>query len=282
MKKILGLIGSPRNLGNCEIMIKEICRNIGAEHKLSLLRLNDFNILPCRGCYRCLFKKESCVLDDDLSKIIDAITSADALIVAAPTYFLGANACLKRLLDRGLSFYAHIDMLWGKPAVGIGIAGIEGKEGYTLLCIENFIKMIFAKNMTSKICYGALPGETVLNEQNRNLAGKMASLLFEPSAAYQNKQKDHCCPLCGGETFRFLGGNQVLCMLCSNPGTIDMASGVPIFNIIKSKHQLCLSKQDALAHKQWLLQMKNRYLRQKDKLKTVSLTYLKEGEWIKP
>ena len=58
---------------------------------------------------------------------------SDALVVAAPTYLLGANASLKRFLDRGLSFYAHLDRLWGKPAVGVAIAGIEGMEGYTKL-----------------------------------------------------------------------------------------------------------------------------------------------------
>ncbi len=46
-----------------------------------------------------------------------------------PTYFLGANASLKRLLDRGLSFYAHIDAPLGKTAVGVAIAGVAGLEG---------------------------------------------------------------------------------------------------------------------------------------------------------
>jgi multimeric flavodoxin WrbA len=43
MKKILGIIGSPRKMGCSEIMIKEISRNISEPHELVLLRLTDFN-----------------------------------------------------------------------------------------------------------------------------------------------------------------------------------------------------------------------------------------------
>ena len=80
MKEILGIIGSPRKLGNCEIMVKEISRQISITHELQLLRLQDFNILPCIGCYHCLFKEGQCVLDDDLKTITKAVVDADELM----------------------------------------------------------------------------------------------------------------------------------------------------------------------------------------------------------
>ncbi len=132
MKNILGIIGSPRKLGNSEIMIKEISRNISEPHELKLLRLTDFNIGSCRGCYSCLFKEERCVIKDDLYTIDDAMCAADAIILAAPTYFLSANASLKRFVDRSFALYASIDRLFGTPSVGICIAGIPGKEGHGL------------------------------------------------------------------------------------------------------------------------------------------------------
>jgi multimeric flavodoxin WrbA len=278
VKKVLGLIGSPRKLGNCEIMVKEISRNITSPHELALLRLNDFKILPCTGCYQCLLKEKSCVLADDFNRVIKIVCDSDALIVAVPTYFLGANACLKRFLDRGLAFYAHLDKLWKKPAVGVGIAGIEGKEGYTLLVINSFLKMLFAENRFNAICYGALPGEVVLNQENNKLARKMATALFGTPI----KKKGPACSLCGGDTFRFLGENKVRCMLCSNSGTIEIRSGNPTFNISKGEHELFLSKQEALTHKEWLLRMKDRYLAQKTDLKKICISYSKEGSWIKP
>ena len=124
MTQVLGIVASHRHLGNCEIMVKEVSRQLTVPHRLQLLRLPDFNLRYCNGCYRCL-SKGGCVLDDDLAEILAAIADADALILAAPTYFLGGHACLKVFVDRGISFYTMAERLWGKPAVGIGIAGIK-------------------------------------------------------------------------------------------------------------------------------------------------------------
>lgn len=281
MKKILGLSGSPRRPGNCEIMIKEISRNIEVPHELELLQLNDFNIMPCRGCYKCLYGEQRCVLNDDLNMIVDIIADAEALILAAPTYFLGANACLKKVLDRGLALYAQLDKLWKKPAVGVGVAGIEGKEGYTLLNVESFLKLIFADARLCRICYGALPGEALLNRKNKTIARKMAKALFNNAASTPAGNSVPACSLCGGTTFRFLSKETVRCMLCSNSGTIEANQNVFKIHMIKDEHQIFLSKQEALEHKAWLLQMKDRYLQQKDRLKQVCRPYRKEGRWIK-
>jgi len=278
MKKILGIIGSPRKLGNCEIMVKEISNRLPIAHELNLLRLQDFKILPCRGCYQCLFTKQRCVLDDDLNIVLKSMLQADALIVSAPTYFLGINASLKTLLDRGLSFYAHIEELWDKPAVGVAVAGIEGKEGYSRLVIQNFIKLMFADEKDSRVVYGALPGEVFLNEENRRTAAELASALFKPSA----EKKGPSCPQCGGDTFRFLDNTNVRCMLCSNSGTLNLQSGAPSFEITQSRHEFFLSKEAAIKHREWLLGMKSRFVQNKQALKEITLPYLKQGTWIKP
>jgi multimeric flavodoxin WrbA len=55
MKKVLGIIGSPRKMGNSEIMIKEISRNIADPHELTLLRLADFNIGACCAAIKALW-----------------------------------------------------------------------------------------------------------------------------------------------------------------------------------------------------------------------------------
>lgn len=278
MKKILGIIGSPRRLGNCEIMVKEISNQLAVPHELNLLRLQDFNILPCRGCYHCLFNTEHCILEDDLNTVIQAMADADAFIVSAPTYFLGINASLKMLLDRGLSFYAHMDNLWGKPAIGVAIAGIEGKEGYSRLGIQSFLKMIFADDKDTRVLYGALPGEVFLNEKNKQAAVELASALFGPKTGTTGP----CCTQCGGDTFRFMADHRIQCMLCSDYGSVTMASGSLSLNIDKSDHDFFSSKEDALKHKEWLLGMKSRFVRHKKSLKKITQTYLKQGTWIKP
>lgn len=278
MKHILGIIGSPRNGGNCEIAIKEVSRHIPEPHELNLLRLADFNILPCRGCYGCLARDGQCVLKDDIHPILDAMSRADAIILAAPTYFLGANAGLKRFIDRAFSFYAHIDRMWGTPSVGICIAGIPGKEGHGLLGVENFLKIAMTDIKMTRVLYGALPGEVFLNEENRLAATEMGNALFSPAPEPDTPR----CPVCGGDTFRFLGGTDVRCMLCSNQGTMDTSSGVPVFAVERSDHDFFLSKAEVLKHRDWLVGMKNRFSELKTALKSVSLDYAKDGTWIKP
>jgi len=278
MKKILGIIGSPRKLGNSEIMVKEISRHISVPHELNLLRLQDFQILPCRGCYQCLFKTKGCVLDDNLNGVLKALVDADALIVSAPTYFLGLNASVKCFLDRGLSFYSHIEKLWDKPAVGVVTTGIRGKEGYSLLGIQSFLKLIFADDKDSRVVYGALPGEVFMDEENARTAKELASALFAPSA----EKKGPSCPQCGGDTFRFMDNDTVRCMLCSNSGKMRMAAGRPTFEIGKNDHDFFSSKEEAVRHKQWLLGMRSRFIQQKKALKEITQQYLKQGIWIKP
>ena len=277
MKNILAILGSPRRLGNSEIMAKEICRHLNTPHDLKLLRLPEFHIAPCRGCYFCLFK-EHCPINDDHTTVTEAILAADAIILATPTYFLGPNACLKSYTDRGLALYPHIESLWGKPAVAVGIAGIPGKEGYTMLGLENFLTMLFADIRARRIIYGALPGEIFLNDHNRDMARALAMALSQP----QTRQPGPQCPLCGGATFRFIDDHRVRCMLCSNEGAFEIINGKPQFDIQTSNHDLFLTREDALAHRDWLLSMKARFKEQKDGLKKISSDYRNDGIWITP
>lgn len=277
MKQILGLICSPRRLGNSELIVKEISRHISVEHQLNLLRLSDFHLEPCRGCYACLTTGH-CRQHDDLTAVLEPIVEADGLIIAVPTYFLGPNSVLKRLLDRGLSFYSHADRLWGKPAVGVAVAGIPGKEGYTLLGLENFLQVILADIKKTEVMYGALPGEVLLDEENKATAAEIARSLLAPT----DETKGPCCPVCGSRTFRFLEPHRVRCMLCSNEGTINWKSGEIHLDIRSGGHEVFLDKEAALSHRDWLLGMRDRYKQDRDRLKRLSAPYRDDGRWIRP
>jgi multimeric flavodoxin WrbA len=279
MKKILGIIGSPRRLGNCEIMVKEISRNIPESHELQLLRLSDYNILPCKACYACLFGEKRCVQKDEFHVVLDAMVQADALIVAAPTYLFGANSSLKRFLDRGLTFLAHLENLWGTPAVGVSIAGMAGFEGYTKLNVDSFMKLTFSDVKGSEIVYGAMPGEIFLNQDARRRASLLGKALF----AKPMETSGPSCPLCGGDTFRFLGDQKVRCMLCSNDGTIDTSSGKPVFKIKGGEeHHIFLSKKAVARHLEFLCQMKRHFIEKRKALKEITQPYSEEGSWLKP
>ena len=96
-KRLLGIVGSMRKLGNCELFIKETARLIPEPHALSLIRLPELDIKPCTGCYQCI-ATGACPQKDDVSFVIRSIAEADGLIIAAPVYFLGAQGSIKKLL----------------------------------------------------------------------------------------------------------------------------------------------------------------------------------------
>lgn len=279
-KTLLGIIGSPRKFGNSEVFAKEIYRNMPQGWRLQLMRLPEFDIRPCRGCYQCLFGEMRCPQDDDFQAALDALSGADATVVAAPTYFLGANSSLKRFLDRGLSFYGCLEKLWGKPAVGVGIAGIEGLEGQTKLDIDRFIKLTFGDLKETVVLYAALPGEVFLREGPKDVARRLAGALLNESEAIPPRHP--ICPICGGDTFRFLPEGQARCMLCSNSGSYAWRDGTLKMDLVLGEHQLFVDRKSARKHLDWLRSMKDRFLESRKQLKTVTTQYLQVGGWIRP
>jgi multimeric flavodoxin WrbA len=277
-KVLLGFSASPRKLGNCEFFIKEVFRHMGDGWELKLARLPQFDIKPCQGCYQCLFDQMRCPQQDDFLTVLEALAEADAYVVAAPAYVLSANASLKRFLDRGLQFYAFIDQLWGKPAAGVAIAGIEGSEGSTKLGVENFIKVAMGDLRGTAVVYGALPGEVLLSAANREIAEKLAHAILDPTCRFNPDVS--ICPVCGGDTFRFLPGGGVRCMLCSGSGPWVAGERSLRFEIEEGEHPLFSSKEAVNRHAEWLRGMKEKFLERKQELKGVVKQYLGIGTFL--
>ncbi len=278
MKTILGIVASPRKLGNCELVVKEIAANVPEDHRFELIRLQDFHILPCKGCYRCLFEPMRCIQKDDFQLLLDRMLTADGIIVAAPTYLLGANAVLKLVQDRGLALYGHLEDLWHKPAIGVGVAGIPGREGRTHLDIFSFLKFLMTDIKAVKILYGTLPGEVFLNAENLQTAAELGRSLFGAPLPVSAPT----CPICGGTTFQFLDRTQIRCMVCSNAGTLHLSDTGPQLDIVSGEHEMLRSFEDLVAHRSWLQSMKQRFLMEKDRLKPITQRYREGFEWVRP
>lgn len=280
-KTLLGIIGSPRKSGNSELFVKELYRQLPGSWDLKLVRLPEMDIRPCRACYQCLFSERGCPQDDDFKMVLEALVRSDAYVIAAPTYLLGANAGLKRFLDRGLSFYAHLDGLWGKPGVGVAIAGIEGLEGHTKLNVESFVKLTMGELRGSAVVYGALPGEIFLKNGGRETALRLARALSGERESVDPSVPT--CSVCGGDTFRFLPGGQVRCMLCSSSGSVEWKAGRLHLETKPGKHTLFLSYEEAKRHADWLRTMKEQFLARRKELKAVTQEYTDEEEtWLLP
>ena len=280
MRTLLGIVASPRKYGNCELFAKETYRQLPGAWELQLLRLTELDIRPCQACYQCLFGEMKCPQEDDFQIALDAMVKADAFVVCAPTYFLSANASLKRFLDRGISFYAHLDELWGKPAVGVAIAGIEGMEGYTKLAVDSFIQLSLAEHRGSAVIYGALPGEIFLQDAGKQTAQHLAKAIAEGKDSGTHDTTP-VCPLCGGDTFRFLPDGKVRCMLCSSLGSCEGLEGHIRFSMTPGAHEFFLSYESARRHADWLRGMKEMFLARRKQLKAITTDYTQEGKWVK-
>lgn len=282
VKKLLGLIGSPRKRGNSELLVKEIHKRMGDEWELTLVRLPELDIRPCKGCYQCLFGEMNCVQKDDLPSALEALAAADAYVLAAPTYLLGANASVKLFLDRGLSFARHVDSLWRKPAVGAVIAGLEGMEGYAKLMVDSFLKLTFADHRGSDVIYAALPGEVFLDGDGRAVAARLAEALQAKESPPPAATSEPRCAHCGGDTFRFLEDGRVRCMLCSGGGMYEASEGGLSFDIRPSDHALFLTYEDAKNHFAFLRGMKDKFMARRNELKAVMQEYSDDATWIRP
>lgn len=100
-KKILVISSSPRRKGNSDAMCDEFVKGaLDAGHSAEKIFLGDLKIGYCRGCETCSSLHKPCPQKDDAAKVISAMVSSDAIVLATPAYFYTMSAQLKTLIDR--------------------------------------------------------------------------------------------------------------------------------------------------------------------------------------
>ncbi|MCX5799666.1 MAG: flavodoxin family protein [Proteobacteria bacterium] len=271
-KLILGLIGSPRKLGNCEIFVKEISRHINIDHTLCLIRLPSLKILPCKACYGCIMDKP-CPNKDDMEFLLHQITQSDAMIVASPVYFLGSHSIFKSILDRGFLFYHFLQKTYGKPCILVNMYGIKERIGVAPQTLRSFASFLGLNIKGSVNVKAALPGEVIMDKKNCEKAKKLAEALFSKKMM----KNRYGCPFCGCEVVR-MEKKRFICTLCHGSFSTDHKG-----NKVKiSEGGIFGNPEHMLLHKEWLRGMKNRFLeKRKEILKTI-IPYRDMGEWIEP
>jgi multimeric flavodoxin WrbA len=103
--QIVALLGSPRSDKNSSTIAKCVlatAAQLGAETRS--FELNRLNYRGCQGCYACKQTLECCVLEDDLTEVLDAVKAADVLVLASPVYFGDVTAQLKGFIDRTFAY----------------------------------------------------------------------------------------------------------------------------------------------------------------------------------
>ena len=100
-KNIVVLTGSPRKDANSDTLASAFVEGAKSAGKnVVVFRTADMKIGGCGGCGRCFNEQGVCAQKDDMTQILEALKTADALVLASPVYFWGVTAQLKLAIDR--------------------------------------------------------------------------------------------------------------------------------------------------------------------------------------
>lgn len=101
MKNVLIISSSPRKNGNSQMLCESFLQGAKEKgHSVELIRLIDQKIGFCRACDACMKNGGTCILKDDMQKLIELYKKADVIVLATPVYFYGISAPMKVFIDR--------------------------------------------------------------------------------------------------------------------------------------------------------------------------------------
>ena len=147
--KVIVFHGSPRIEGNTEVLLNEVIRGIGeGGHDIKVFKLNFMNIKPCQDCGGCE-KNGTCIINDDMEEIYNAVRGADRIILASPIFFFGLSAQAKAMIDRCQSFWCEKYLLrktlpagpFGRKGLLLLVGGMKKEIG--IQCGEATAKAFF-------------------------------------------------------------------------------------------------------------------------------------------
>ena len=211
---VLIVVGSYRHMGNCEMFAKNIALRAHADH-IAIIRLTDFTLKPCKGCYRCLNPEHRCIINDDLYFIVEKMKAFDGIIFSIPTYILGPVGQFKLFSDR-LACMAVFNPAFHKiQAVSAVFGGIEGWRGVTQTLVNGVIRMMGFNFKGSAFIEAALPGES-LDLKFDPVAQGLADALTNIDKTYF-PCKTVRCPSCGSDLF-FIQDGRSVCAMCESSG----------------------------------------------------------------
>ena len=100
---IIALNGSSRRTrGNSMLILDPFLHGLNeAGASVDLLHLCDLNIQTCKRCYKCWYKTPGrCVIDDDMSKLLEGMAKADVWVLATSVYWGGPSSLMQGFMER--------------------------------------------------------------------------------------------------------------------------------------------------------------------------------------
>jgi multimeric flavodoxin WrbA len=101
--KVVAVNGSARKGGNTATLLEKVLEPLrAAGHECELIELSHKDVRGCTACGKCREKGDGQCYGrrDDGNAVIEAIFSADAVLLGSPTYFADITPELKAVIDR--------------------------------------------------------------------------------------------------------------------------------------------------------------------------------------
>lgn len=99
-KKVLIIATSLRNGSNSTTIAKEFAKGAkDSGHEVEVISLHDKKIEFCKGCLTCQ-KTQKCIINDDVSMILQKMIVSDVVVFATPIYFYEMCGQMKTFIDR--------------------------------------------------------------------------------------------------------------------------------------------------------------------------------------
>jgi multimeric flavodoxin WrbA len=135
--KTLVVEASPNREGSSITIARSFMKGLrdGGETQIRELFLNDMDVRPCLGCWKCLEMSEpGCVIDDEMSDVYPQLVEADIILFATPIYWWHIAGQMKVFLDRmeGALAGDGLNNLSGKALVLILTHLVEDPDGVEL------------------------------------------------------------------------------------------------------------------------------------------------------
>lgn len=221
-RMVLGISGSARIWGNCEIAVKTaLIAAAGEGAATGFVRLTDLKIEPCRGCFACLSDGDGggCAIDDDLARLLGRIDAANALILACPVYFGLPPACLVGLLDRLLARTPGPGApLPPKAAVTVTLMGNSKWRGLAEPVVNATASLLGFDLADSLPIVAEGPGE-VLDDPDNIVRLEAAGRSLATAGTAPVSAAPAVCPVCRSDFVR-LDAGVIQCPVCGERGDL--------------------------------------------------------------
>jgi NAD(P)H-dependent FMN reductase len=123
--KVIGINASPRKKANTQTLIEAALAGTADQGAATrLVNMRELKINGCVGCEGCKKQLGKCVQTDDLTPLLQEMTTCDAIVLGTPVYWYHVSAQFKMLVDRLYSFFElGQDPQTGKPTIKSAFPG---------------------------------------------------------------------------------------------------------------------------------------------------------------